>query len=545
MRCQYRFSIIFVALCAAYPASAVHLGPDNMGQVLIYPYYTANADNNTLLSVVNSTSNAKALKVRFYESRNGRPTLSFNLYLGAHDVWTAGVFSLSSSFNAAANLATVDTSCTIPAIQNSASLPTTPSGLRYLPFRENAFTGTNNDSDSNTLDRTREGFVEIIEMGTVVAGTATANALDMFSAGSIGSPVNCNQIGLSFQADGRYGSAQFGTSSSDIGPPSGGLHGTGAIINVGLGTYINYNATGLEAFRTAAMHTQAISSEPNLSNADPVSIVVTPDQVIRSTWGSETVGPANGVGQRIDAVSSVLMTANLSNEFSTELGVGASSEWVITMPTKRFYTDSLTNGAATAIAPFTKPFNTNIASNIIEAQYNACESVLPTMYSRAQEVLQQTVFFATPPPSTLQNSPFLCSSVTVIAFNEEINSPSQAVNPFSVASHPSAILGAVNGQAFQTQSERGLDADSGQMVLDLRARSANWMGALGEIDRYLRPSSEIKPHRFVGLPIIGFWALSIENNNARPGVQGFYGGAFDHRRVGACVSGAGLNEGCE
>jgi len=58
-------------------------------------------------------------------------------------------------------------------------------------------------------------------------------------------------------------------------------------------------------------------------------------------------------------------------------------------------------------------------------------------------------------------------------------------------------------------------------------------------------SSDAKPHRFVGLPIVGFWALSIENNNARPGIQGYYGGAFDHKRVRLCVSGAGSNEACE
>ena len=539
MRCQSRISILFLSLCAAFPAAAVHLGSDGTGQVLLYPYYTANADNNTLISVVNSTANAKALKVRFYESRNGRATLSFNLYLGAYDVWTAGVFSLGSGLSSAANLATLDSSCTVPAIQNNTTLPITGGGLRYIPFSDFAFTGANNDSDSNTLDRTREGFIEIIEMGTIVAGSATANALEAFAPGSIGKPVNCDRIGLSFQADGSYGSAQFGTMASDIGPPSGGLYGTGAIINVGLGAYINYNATALEAFRATALHTLPISFSPNLSDADPISTVVTPERVIRSTWGSEPVGLANGVGQRIDAVSSVLMAANLSNEFSTEGSIGAASEWVITMPTKRFYSDSLTSGSFVAIAPFTVPFNFGPTSNISERQYNACEPVLPKMVSRAQEILQATLFFQPPPPSTLQNSPFLCSSVSVIAFNQE------NVDTFSVATNPSKILGAMNGQAFHTRSVLGLEANNGQMDLGLRSRTQYWMSLRSELDRLMRPSSDVKSHRFVGLPIIGFWALSIENNNARPGVQGFYGGAFEHKRVRVCVSGSALNEACE
>jgi len=545
MKNQTRLSILFLSISAVFPAAAVQIGSDNTGQVLIYPYYTANANNSTLLSVVNSTANAKALKVYFYESRNGRPTLSFNLYLGGYDVWTAGVFSLGSGVGSAANLSTIDTSCTSPAIQNNNELPMTPGGLRYVPFRDFAFTGANNDSDSNTLDRTREGFIEIIEMGTIVADSATGNALAANVVGSVGKPVNCERIRQSFQLDGSYGSPQLGTLSSDIGPPSGGLYGTGAIINVGLGTYINYNATALEAFRTAAMHTPPNSAEPNLSNADPVSIVVTPERVIRSVWGSERVGAPDGVGQRIDAVSSVLAAANLSNEFSTENGIGAASEWVITMPTKRFYSDSLTSGSVTAIAPFTVPFNVGAPDNIAERQYNACESVLPKMVSRVQEIVQPTLFFTVPPPSTLQNSPFLCSSVSVIAFNQEIIAPNADIGTFGVATRPSKILGAKNGQAFQTRSERGLDADSGQVELDMRSRSQYWMRPRIEVDRVMRPSRDVKPHRFVGLPIVGFWALSIENRNAQPGVQGYYGGAFDHKRVRHCISGTSLTEACE
>ncbi len=51
---------------------------DGLGQVLIYPYYTARTKHhdglrrldafNTLISVVNSTASAKAVKVRFLES---------------------------------------------------------------------------------------------------------------------------------------------------------------------------------------------------------------------------------------------------------------------------------------------------------------------------------------------------------------------------------------------------------------------------------------------------------------------------------------------
>ena len=53
-------------------AQAVNVNPDGLGQVLIYPYYTTNGDNMTLLSVVNTTDQAKAVKVRFLEGENSR-----------------------------------------------------------------------------------------------------------------------------------------------------------------------------------------------------------------------------------------------------------------------------------------------------------------------------------------------------------------------------------------------------------------------------------------------------------------------------------------
>ena len=81
------------ALGATGVAQAVSVNHDGLGQVLIYPYYTVrtvptgvvgiDAAYNSLLSVVNSTASAKAVKVRFLEGKNSREVLDFNLYLSA------------------------------------------------------------------------------------------------------------------------------------------------------------------------------------------------------------------------------------------------------------------------------------------------------------------------------------------------------------------------------------------------------------------------------------------------------------------------------
>ena len=73
-------------------AQAVNINPDGLGQVLIYPYYTVNGGNATLLSVVNTSEDAKAVKVRFMEGQNSQEVLDFNLYMSPFDVWVAAIF---------------------------------------------------------------------------------------------------------------------------------------------------------------------------------------------------------------------------------------------------------------------------------------------------------------------------------------------------------------------------------------------------------------------------------------------------------------------
>ena len=90
------------ALGVTGAADAVNVNPNGLGQALIYPYYTVNSDAagnayNSLLSVVNTTTSAKAVKVRFLEGKNSREVLDFNLYLSPRDVWAAGIIRSSGA----------------------------------------------------------------------------------------------------------------------------------------------------------------------------------------------------------------------------------------------------------------------------------------------------------------------------------------------------------------------------------------------------------------------------------------------------------------
>src|SRR3981189_2086075 len=140
-------------------ADAVNVNPNGLGQALIYPYYTVNADAagnayNSLLSVVNTTNSAKAVKVRFLEGKNSREVLDFNLFLSKYDVWTAAIIPSSSG---GGRIVSFDKSCTLP--------PNTflAAGVDFVNF---AYVGSNDDKGGAGLDRTKEGYVEIIEMAT-------------------------------------------------------------------------------------------------------------------------------------------------------------------------------------------------------------------------------------------------------------------------------------------------------------------------------------------------------------------------------------------
>ena len=238
------------ALGVTGAANAVSVNPDGLGQALVYPYYTvrdqvAGSPYNSLLSVVNSTASAKAVKVRFLEGKNSREVLDFNLYLSAKDVWTAAIIPTSDG----GGIFTADKSCTTPTVSSSASSPTL-----FVNF---AYSGSNDDGAGTTLDRTREGYVEIIEMGNVTGATATAVT----------------------HVSGVPPCSPLSGASADTVTGNGGLFGGMTLINVLQGTDYTEDAVALDAFSSTPLWNPPGSILPNLANVNPkISVVTTGSQ---------------------------------------------------------------------------------------------------------------------------------------------------------------------------------------------------------------------------------------------------------------------------
>lgn len=316
--------LLFFSCIFCFSANAVQLNPQGQGEVLIYPYYTVNNDLNTLYSVVNTTDQAKAIKVRFLEGHIGREVLIFNVYLSPFDVWTGALVAVDSTIAGHQNEPsalhlTFDSSCA-PYLNQSGV------GQEFLPFLLD-LDGTSN----NNLRRAREGHVEVIEMG-VIEEAAVLSALQHAGA----HPNDCGLFELEWD--------DFIWDRDELAPPNGGLIGTGSIIDVAEGLAFGYDAVALTRFwQGDGLHSNVGDGLPDLSSAYPESTRLSADDSLSvAQWST---GYA--------AVSAVLMQTEVYNEYAFDQIINGKTEWVMNFPTKKYHTTS----SSVAIPPFSNAWN--------------------------------------------------------------------------------------------------------------------------------------------------------------------------------------------
>lgn len=470
------------AVGMAGTASAVNINSNGLGEVLIYPYYTVRGGTDTYMSIVNTTNSVKAVKVRFTEGRNSREVLDFNLYMSPYDMWTGAVVATTNG----AKLVTADKSCTSPAIPAS--------GVDFVNY---AFSGavvegivTVNAADGvndASLDRTREGYFEVIEMGIVT------NAAIMTGVTHVGGvPANCGVVNTAAMTA-LPGMGPAGGLNAVL-PPEGGLAGTATLINVAAGTDAAYDPIALASFSNANIWDAPGSVYPDLTKAAPAqSIVFKAGAVITSNWAAATA----------DAVSAVLMHDNVINEFVLDTATLSGTDWVVTMPTKRYYVpvnDGVAPAPAVAsgINPFTKAYWTTGPG---ATAGGACEPVTLQYYDREEGSVTSGVLFS-PMPVAAGNA--LCWESTVVTFN---NSNVLASN--NVVNVPVSMQNGWLKATFNTATGgvAGLTAGAGNLGHTLTSAEA---------------------HVYRGLPVTGFMVQDFVNGNVS-GVLSNYAGNFNHK----------------
>jgi hypothetical protein len=480
------------ALAASGVAHAVYLDPHGMGQVLIYPYYTTNAGQTTLLTVVNTTADGKALKLRFHEGYNGRPVLDLDIYLSPFDVWAGAVAQLQSGSDAPASLLTNDNSCTVPAFAVNAS-------HRTLDFSAASYSGANNDTGPTSGSRTREGHFDVIEMGTVT--NASQNTLDAIThsqgvppAEEI--PPGCPQL-VTAWAPGGYWAAD---PNVDLAPPSGGLYGSEAIVDVSAGTMYTVDAAAIDGYSVIPQHTAPGSATPDLDTAT--------ESPALSAFNSVTaLIPMNGkmlqanYFKPIDAISALFMADSAYNQYETDPATASQTDWVLTFPTKRFYVDpALVGTAHLDVSPFAELFGQTL---------NGESCLAPTYIPFDREE-------GTLPPSDPLGPPSVTFSAA--CFETSVLTVNGAASVLS-----SSLILPAGGNATSELALPG--GSSGHIILQL---SQSYPGAA--------LTASTNADIFTGVPVVGFSAINYVNGNVMPGVLSNYNATYMLRVRAACTN---------
>ncbi len=503
-------------------AQAVNINPDGLGQVLIYPYYTVNAGNNTVLSVVNTSESAKAVKVRFLEGKNSREVLDFNLYLSAFDVWVA---ALGMNSNGTPFLETNDASCTVPYFFGGTGTQV------FVPFALTDELGYDPEDITTLGDISRgsEGHFEMIEMGTVID-----------ESNSEGYITHVGGIPGGSNAEGCDKLVEAWTWANDLDPdtrgywlqnplqdmtnPSGGLFGGAAIINVNQGTMYSYDATAINGYADSIVANDILHSEPGFTTPNLNSGNLTTGYSFLDDGVSTEFDFVRGV----DAVSYVFMHDTIMNEYTTNDALGAETEWVVTFPTKHFYVYPETSNSLVVLAPFTELWQGDA-----DLPNTACEVILlETIWDREETFPGEDIPEGTPIPPIVSPAP------------PPVQGPVDPVIPFTLCYETNVIaFGADGGGILGSSNLHTLDNDTDFFTSDngwarLELDDYDWdFNEDGVVDcdpltgLGLECRSRGALGNLQGLPVAGFAVMGFVNSFLGEGnsVLANYGGTFQHR----------------
>jgi hypothetical protein len=482
-------AVLSGALSTAAAQPAMHLSTTGTGQVLIYPYYTTHGGLTTVLTLSNTTVTAKALRVRVLEGVASAPTLSFNLYLHPLATWSAAIAPAGPG-DAGAALIAGSVGCTVPAL---------PPG-QPVPLSVDAFTGPNRDWDAATTSasraallgspvRTRDGHIEVLEVGTIPLSSPFAVARR---------PSDCGRHREAWAPGGAWATDP----ARDITLPSGGLRGEGVLVDAAQGIVYGYVPVAIGGFYTdaaapAALHTPPTSSRPDLRDARSAGGEVRVELAATESRPARVETFPAGLA-RPDAVSALLTRSRLHGEAIFDPALGADTEWVVTMPTRRWYSANPAAGA-----PF-RFVRTHDGAQCLDLYY----TLMDRAFTQQQPVPR--IFVGS---NGLRFYPTLCSAVSVASARRV------------AAGGGTRLLGA-RLELTGIELGRGccfLGPATPPMPIpdyeQFQTSGVVWIPLTGGSIPWLLPSGRSAN----GLPAIGLAITRYINANAQPGVLANYG----------------------
>jgi hypothetical protein len=508
MRCVWQGLGLAAGLLAVAGAQAVVLGARDRGQVLIFPYYTTNAGNTTLVSLSNDSDRGKVVQLRVAEGDIGETALVFNLYLGPRDSWSA---ALALDEGGQAFLQTEDNSCHQPL------LPAFPPGHAQRR-RQTLSVPDSTPGSADGILRSREGWLEAIEVATILRDNPTSLAVGNARGGTA---PDCAAINAAWNGGNAYWRA---SPTRDLANPSGGLSGYSAVINVAQGTYFGVTAVALDEFRVDPQDGGGNSSSVvshflpdarrQLGLDDAITDPRSRDVEASIVVDSRSVRLAYPLERGIDAVSAVLAASELSADFDTTQSLGATTSFVQLFPTRRYYTnpDLLPPGTSAPLPPFRVMYNAQQPLALNEAGWLL-------LLGRDGSVLADSGREHFKDCATDSRHPATALAVTA---------------PGGGGADP--LLGTRYAGPMGLHCADGVvDPLSASGIATLRLDTP----LFGSEPIQLRPSRQ--GQRVRGVPVIALRLLNYVNTGARPGVLANYSAAVPMAAAMACVSGTGMS----
>jgi hypothetical protein len=498
------------------------------GETLLFPFYSAENGNNTLVNIANASTSHKAVKVRILEAQNSQEVLDYNLYLSPEDHFS---FSISASAEGGAKMVTTDKSCTSPEI------PADGEAFRTIKF----------DGDTNNgLSRTQVGYIEVIEMGQLnpnadpvidEAGLADPAVTAINAAAAIthdanGVPAGCDIINKAWSSNGVWTAESKTTSLTGDSEflanwAGGGLYGFATVINVPQGAAFGYDAIAIADHVAAGatgsdMHYLPGDIRPNFTDPamDTAAIVSVNGKAVTLDFAGDY--PSSAV-ERIQAMNALIMKTEVHNDYVTDPAIAATTDWLLNFPTKAFHV----NGTE-PIQPFSELWSGQSACEPTSLHSVDREESAPPPPPAPDETGPD--FSPAPPippgPAPSNNDLPLCYEATIVQFASE-----SAAETSQVAVGINAFLDADDGWATISFSPGVIDSTLGKCDID--GDSTTDVGATDPCTRTI----DAGDGQLVGLPVVGFAVQKYVNGNAGgAGVLANYAIATNHK---ACRAGAG------
>ncbi|WP_346308801.1 cell surface protein [Limnohabitans sp.] len=443
--------------------ATVSVNSGGIGHKLVFPYFSAQGDNATLLSITNTdTTNGKLVKVRFRGAANSDDLFDFQVLMSPGDVWTAAVSKDATTGKAM--LSTSDKSCTLPASVNS-----TFNTDRLDPSA----------TDEAKASGTREGYVEVINMGdisasaynTLSAGGTTAAATSLFkTVKHVAGVAPCATAVLQEKLGGLSTAPGNAVLTGEVTAPTTGLTGDWIILNQantaawsGSATALHYSGSTNTVFwpqKTGAVSTSttatAIATDLANLTADPLltSGVVTAQYFDLPDLSTKYESYSNAAAQA-DAITAELAVKAVRNQFVTSDDIAAVTDMLFAQPTRRYHVavnytaikdDPSTGGVETSWSPLAKtgkdvlPVYRDTSTTAVNGTggtyYNTTNMAFPTgsrtlclnsittpskdnRFDREEltPATSTTDFVISPRPAVAATTVFVCGEAAVMSIN--------------------------------------------------------------------------------------------------------------------------------